>query len=57
MHNCCVVFGCRSINAAEEAVSKIKARRNNANCTIIELNLSSLKSVKQFAAEFKKKFK
>ncbi|XKL63482.1 hypothetical protein PGB90_005846 [Kerria lacca] len=56
MHNCCVVFGCRSINAAEEAVSKIKARRNNANCTIIELNLSSLKSVKQFAAEFKKKF-
>lgn len=57
MHDCHVIMACRSISRAEEAAEKIRLKRRNAHCDLMKLNLSSLKSVKEFAETFKSKYK
>ncbi|KAK7583923.1 hypothetical protein V9T40_004886 [Parthenolecanium corni] len=56
MHDCHVIMACRSISRAEEAAEKIRLKRRNAHCDLMKLNLSSLKSVKEFAETFKSKY-
>lgn len=51
-----VVLGCRSSNKCEEAKSKILAETGKAPHVLATLDLSSLKSVKDFAAAIQKKF-
>lgn len=58
-HGCTVVFACRNLAAAEEAIDKIRAgeRLNIAdNCVAIHLDLSSLPSVVQFANTIKSRY-
>lgn len=55
-HGCTVVFACRSINKAENAISKIQAQRPNASCHALHIDLASLESVRTFAQTFAIKF-
>lgn len=48
-----VVLACRNLEKAEVALSKIRETQPKAKAQIIRLDLSSLKSVKEFADEFK----
>lgn len=57
MHDCHVIMACRSTTRAEEAAEKIRSMRRNAHCDVMKLDLSSLKSVKEFAEAFKSKYK
>lgn len=51
-----VVLGCRSKSRAEKAIADIKKQVPHANLFFIELDLSSLESVRAFAAAFKSQF-
>ncbi|XP_060532670.1 WW domain-containing oxidoreductase [Cylas formicarius] len=58
-HGCTVIFACRNLAAAEEAVLQMKseARLNvTENCIIIHLDLASLASVVQFANTVKSRY-
>ncbi|XP_063595628.1 WW domain-containing oxidoreductase-like [Penaeus indicus] len=55
-HGCTVVFACRSISKAENAISKIQAQRPNASCHALHIDLESLESVRTFAQTFAIKF-
>jgi NAD(P)-dependent dehydrogenase (short-subunit alcohol dehydrogenase family) len=52
-----VIMACRSIKKAEEAKTEIIKIIPNANIEIMELDLSSLKSVRNFAKSFSEKYK
>lgn len=56
-HGCEIIFGCRNEEAANEAMEKIRKERPNRKCTSIKLDLSTLKSTKEFADEVKKQYK
>ncbi|KAH1000472.1 WW domain-containing oxidoreductase [Dendroctonus ponderosae] len=59
-HGCTVIFACRNLSAAEEAIEKIRTeeRLNIAdNCVAIHLDLVSLASVVQFANTIKSRYK
>jgi len=45
-----VVMACRSAARAADAMAKLKAETNNANVSFLQLDLSSLASVRSFAA-------
>nr|CAD7439850.1 unnamed protein product [Timema bartmani] len=55
-HGCTVIFACRNMESAQTSIDKIKAERTNTNCEAMELNLSSLHSVKKFATNYKLRF-
>nr|CAD7458702.1 unnamed protein product [Timema tahoe] len=55
-HGCTVIFACRNMESAQTSIDKIKAERSNTNCEAMELNLSSLHSVKKFATNYKLRF-
>ena len=57
LHGCNVIFACRSLERANEAIAKLKKERPKVNCTAMEIDLTSLKSVKDFADHYKKKYK
>ena len=50
-----VILACRSKEKAEAAVEEIKKQSGNTNVAFMKLDLSSLESVKNFAAEFLQK--
>ncbi|KAK7862990.1 hypothetical protein R5R35_014545 [Gryllus longicercus] len=52
-HGCTVIFACRDVDKAQDAIEKIKVDRPHAKCSVLELNLNSLLSVKTFATTFK----
>ncbi|XP_018332467.1 WW domain-containing oxidoreductase isoform X2 [Agrilus planipennis] len=58
-HGCKVIFGCRNVRAAEEAIEKIRQEKSTAaeNCEALHLDLTSLKSVVTFANVVKVKYK
>ncbi|KAL1500797.1 hypothetical protein ABEB36_006240 [Hypothenemus hampei] len=59
-HGCSIVFACRSLVAAEEAIDRIRKNERLTvadNCLAIHLDLGSLASVVQFANTIKSKFK
>ncbi|KAG2224570.1 hypothetical protein INT45_003710 [Circinella minor] len=54
--NCQVIVASRSEDKGQAAVAEIKSITGNDNVEFIKLDLLSLKSVKQFAEEFKSKY-
>lgn len=52
-----VILACRNIDKAEKAKSDILAQNDTADLDIIQIDLSSLKSVRNFAQEFLSKYK
>lgn len=56
-HGCTVVMACRNIKKAEEAIQRIKSERENALCETLEMDLSSLHSVRNAAEKFKQKYR
>ncbi len=50
------ILACRNINKAKKASDRIKKRISNAKTVIMQLDLSNLKSVHDFAEEFKKNY-
>jgi len=57
LHGCDVVLACRNVEKANEAVNRIQQEKENINCTVLEMDLSSLRSVREAAEQFKQKFK
>jgi len=51
-----VIIACRSTEKGEAARNEIVAIHPNANITIMELDLMDLKSIRNFADQFKKKY-
>jgi len=58
-HGCKVIMACRNIAETKKAIETIKTRKNTAAelCFPLEIDLSSLSSVKSFADNIKKKIK
>lgn len=57
-HGCTVIFACRNLTLAENAIEKIRVERSKdaENCEAIRLDLSSLSDVILFTDIIKKKF-
>ena len=51
-----VILACRNMDKANIALTELKEEIPNASLDIIQLNLASLKSIHQFADEFKAKY-
>src|SRR6056297_1145864 len=51
-----VIMACRSIDKAEQAKAKIVHTYQPANLEVMELDLNSLQSVRDFAANFKSQY-
>jgi NAD(P)-dependent dehydrogenase (short-subunit alcohol dehydrogenase family) len=51
-----VVMGCRDTAKGGDAVRKIQGTNPDAKVVLMQLNLASLKSIRSFAGEFKKRF-
>lgn len=58
-HGCNVIFACRNLNAANDAIDKIKQEKLSAGeaCEAIHLDLARLKSVIECANTIKTKYK
>lgn len=56
-HGCTVVFACRDLDKAEQAIKKIRIQRPNALCYPMKVDFRSLSSVKVFAHAYTVKFK
>ncbi|RXG70579.1 WW domain-containing oxidoreductase [Armadillidium vulgare] len=56
-HGCCVVFACRDLVKAEEKIALLKKERPYTKCKSLQVDLTSLKSVKNFVQNFKLQFK
>jgi len=52
-----VVMACRSMEKAKQATRKIRGEVQGAKLELMNLDLSSLASIRQFADEFEKKYK
>jgi NAD(P)-dependent dehydrogenase (short-subunit alcohol dehydrogenase family) len=52
-----IILGCRDTVSAEKAVCSIRAATSNENVSYMELDLSSLASVRKFANDLKEKHK
>jgi len=52
-----VILACRNKKRGEDALSRIKSEFPKANCKLMQLDLSNLKSVRKFAGEFNKNHK
>ncbi|XP_055385854.1 WW domain-containing oxidoreductase [Condylostylus longicornis] len=59
LHGADVVFACRNQQSAEDAILKISEEKPSAGrkCRFVRLDLSSLKSVRNFARELKETFR
>ncbi|XP_059485943.1 WW domain-containing oxidoreductase [Neocloeon triangulifer] len=58
LHGCTTIFACRDPDRAQEAIGKIKAEgRSTGPMEFMELDLASLKSVKNFATLFQINYK
>ncbi|MCL4131453.1 UNVERIFIED_CONTAM: hypothetical protein GTU68_053125 [Idotea baltica] len=57
LRGCNVVFACRDIKAAEEAIAALKKESPQCTCRALHLDLASLKSVKAFAQNFVLEFR
>lgn len=52
LHGCHVILACRNKEKAEQAAKQMSKDRSDAKVTAMELDLASLRSVKQFAKDF-----
>lgn len=57
LHGCNVILACRDIEKANEAIRHIQREKETANCVALEMDLSSLRSVREAFEQFKQKFK
>ena len=48
-HGCTTIFACRTQRKAEEAIANVRKERKQARCFPAQINLASLRSVKNFA--------
>ncbi|CAG0886737.1 unnamed protein product, partial [Darwinula stevensoni] len=55
-HGCHVIMACRSRNKTQAVIDNIHEFRPNAKLDFLELDLASMKSVKEFAENFKAQF-
>lgn len=58
-HGCTVIFACRSLSSAAEAIEKIKNEKQAAGdkCVSFYIDLSVMKTVKEFAEQVQKLYK
>ena len=58
-HGCSIIFGCRNLIAASEAISRIREEKQVAgdNCAAVYLDLACLESVGMFASQVKAMYK
>lgn len=52
-----MILACRDIGKANDAIRRIKCEKENVNCKVLKLDLSSLHSVQEAAEDFRKLFK
>lgn len=57
LHNCKVIFACRNVEKAKKAISIIQEEKNDVDCDILELDLTSLSSVQVAAERFNQKYR
>ncbi|EFN73055.1 WW domain-containing oxidoreductase [Camponotus floridanus] len=57
LHGCNVILACRDIEKANEAIRRIQQEKETANCMALQIDLSSLRSVREAFEQFKQKFK
>ncbi|KAL6427611.1 hypothetical protein ACFW04_008822 [Cataglyphis niger] len=57
LHGCEVILACRNIEKANEAIKRIQQEKETANCVALEMDLASLRSVREAVEQFKQKFK
>ncbi|XP_072752276.1 WW domain-containing oxidoreductase [Anoplolepis gracilipes] len=57
LHGCNVILACRDVEKANEAIRCIQKEKETANCVALEMDLSSLRSVREAVEQFKQKFK
>ncbi|KAG7208661.1 hypothetical protein KM043_014865 [Ampulex compressa] len=55
LHGCTVILACRDEKKGEEAIKKIQQERENVTCETLQIDLSSLQSVRDAAEKFKQK--
>ncbi|EDW03853.1 WW domain-containing oxidoreductase [Drosophila grimshawi] len=55
LHGCEIIFACRNLSAAQEAIERIAVERPaaRARCRSVSLDLASLRAVQQFVAQIK----
>ncbi|XP_012054566.1 PREDICTED: WW domain-containing oxidoreductase-like [Atta cephalotes] len=57
LHGCNVILACRDMKKANDAIRRIQQEKDIANCVALEMDLSSLSSVREAAEQFKQRFK
>lgn len=57
LHGCTIIFACRDLEKAENAIKKLEEESNTIICETLEIDLSSLKSVKDAADNLKQRHK
>ncbi|KOC70667.1 WW domain-containing oxidoreductase [Habropoda laboriosa] len=57
LHGCKVILACRDLEKGTEAVQKIKQEVENVTCEVLQIDLSSLHSVREAAEKFKQKYR
>lgn len=56
-HGCTVIFACRNEERADTAIEIIKNERENVTCDTLQIDFSSLHSVREAAEKFKQKYR
>ncbi|XP_018058915.1 PREDICTED: WW domain-containing oxidoreductase-like isoform X3 [Atta colombica] len=57
LHGCNVILACRDMKKANDAIRRIQQEKDIVNCIALEMDLSSLSSVREAAEQFKQRFK
>ncbi|XP_011311594.1 WW domain-containing oxidoreductase isoform X1 [Fopius arisanus] len=56
-HGCTVIFACRNEEKAEAAIEAIRNERENTTCDILQMDFSSLHTMRDAAEKFKQKYR
>lgn len=57
LHGCSVILACRNIEKAEAAISLIQKEKETAICMALQMDLTSLHSIREAVEQFKQKFR
>uniref|UniRef100_A0A8D8ZKF4 WW domain-containing oxidoreductase n=1 Tax=Cacopsylla melanoneura TaxID=428564 RepID=A0A8D8ZKF4_9HEMI len=57
LHGARVILACRNLESAAHAIARIQAEKSTAQCVSMEIDLTSLSSVRQFAREYKRRYR
>ncbi|KAL1460021.1 hypothetical protein WDU94_011961, partial [Cyamophila willieti] len=57
LHGARVILACRNLDSAAYAIARIQAEKSTVQCVAMEIDLASLRSVRQFAQEYKRRYR